>query len=233
MKPVEPELYEGELRLMAMEDKNPTLALLNHPEPLETTYARMGVWDRKNYRIWSPLKECRLNEWDTIEVSMVGTETGRGRIFIHTEPGFRGHLYIDNVEVIWGGPTETERMVDKVIKKCETNHRSHTDFMRIKIIDARHLSAVDWGGTSDPFCKVQVESSKTPSPDDANLVTTDIGRSSVVYADLDPVWNMDPIQIKKPPPPPKVTKLHQADAALLINDLLPHRELHLDVRGSV
>jgi len=147
----EPEIpppHEQELRDMASNDKNPTLALslLDYPPPLQPTRAKLGVWDKENYRAWGPTTPCEPNTWETIEVQLIGTQTNRGKIYVHVDPGFRGNLYIDRVEVIWGGPTETERMVEKVINKCGTNHELHSNSMRIKIIDARHLTSVDWGG---------------------------------------------------------------------------------------
>lgn len=98
-----------------------------------TSFARIGVWDKKDCKVWSKKEaagEVPLNEWHTIEVQMIGTSSGRGKIFIHLEEGFQGNLFIDDVEVIWGGPTETERLVDQVVNACKIEHVSHARKVR-------------------------------------------------------------------------------------------------------
>ena len=132
---------------------------------------------------------------------------GRGKIFIHCDEGFQGSLYIDDVELIWGGPTETERMVDKVVKACAIEHSSHTENMRIGLCDARDLSAVDWGGASDPYATVFVGRGNQD-----NVTEEEVLRSHVVYSDCFPVWNCDPIEVKKPAPPPEVSKIDEEEA---------------------
>ena len=159
-------------------------------------FARIGVWDKSQTRVWSDTMkstdEVPLNKWHTIETKMVGTTTGRGKIFIHCDEGFQGALYIDDVEVIWGGPTETERMVDKVVKACAIEHSSHADNMRIGLCDARDLGAVDWGGASDPYATVFVTRGNQ-----GNTTEEEVLRSHVVYSDCFPVWNCDLIEVKK------------------------------------
>ncbi|GMI00578.1 hypothetical protein TrLO_g8327 [Triparma laevis f. longispina] len=179
-------------------------------KPPTAGFARIGVWDKGKVTVWSDEDAQKpLNKWHTIQCQMIGTATGRGKVFIHCAEGFQGCLYIDDVEVIWGGPTETERMVDKVVNACEITHSSHTEKMRIGLCDARELSAVDWGGTSDPYATVSITRGK-----EEPLSTEEVLKSPVVYGDCFPVWNCDNIEVVKPIPPPIVSSIDKEEAKM-------------------
>tara|TARA_B110000971_G_scaffold213767_1_gene244981 strand:+ start:240 stop:875 length:636 start_codon:yes stop_codon:yes gene_type:complete len=69
---------------------------------------------------------------------------------------------------------------------------------------------------SDPYCKIIVEKSddtKTFS-NLSPLIKKEVGKSRTVFSNLDPVWNMEPVTVSKPPPPPEITKLDEANSAL-------------------
>ena len=177
-----------------------------------TSRASLGVWDKKNTRVWSQEESesnVPLNKWHTISCKMVGTATARGKIYVHVPIGFQGDLFIDDVEVIWGGPTETERLVDRVVEACKIGHLEHSEMIRIGLCDGRDLSAVDWGGSSDPFAVVRVGEGRLEKVQEREVL-----RSSVAYANLFPVWNCNLISLAKPPPPPEVSAIDRRESEI-------------------
>jgi hypothetical protein len=117
-------------------------------------------------KVWSKEEtadEVPLNQWHEIKCEMIGTSSGHGKIFIHVAPGFQGNLYIDDVEIVWGGPTPVEKAIDLAMDACKATHSEHTTKMRVNLLDARDLQAVDWGGASDPCVRASEASAKTRS----------------------------------------------------------------------
>jgi hypothetical protein len=174
------------------------------------SFARLGVWDKLKTRVWSKKEtadEVPLNEWHTLECSIIGTSSGRGKIFLYVPEGYQGSVYVDDMEIIWGGPTPTEQRITKAIAACEQTHTDHTSNMRVNLLDARDLQAVDWGGSSDPYATVFLCSGEA-----GRMTETEVLKSPVVFADLFPVWNCDPILFDKPPPPPIINAIDQEEA---------------------
>ena len=130
-----------------------TVSLRRYTTIAPTSFARLGVWDKMQKKVWSKEEtadEVPLNQWHEIKCEMIGTSSGHGKIFIHVAPGFQGNLYIDDVEIVWGGPTPVEKAIDLAMDACKATHSEHTTKMRVNLLDARDLQAVDWGGASDP-----------------------------------------------------------------------------------
>ena len=174
-----------------------------------TAFARLCVWDKIKTVNWSEEeKDVPLNEWHTIEITMIGGRSGKGKIFMHVGEGFQGSVYLDNVEVIWGGPTPTEKAITRAIESCEKTHQEHSESMRVGLLDGRDLQAVDWGGASDPYATVFLNEGES-----GRIRTTEVLKSSVVMADLYPVWNCDPIKLAKPPALPVISAIDKEEAA--------------------
>ena len=79
--------------------------------------------------------------------------------------------------------------------------------MIIGLCDAKNLSAVDWGGSSDPYATVFLNEGVNE-----NVEEREILRSDVIYGDCYPVWNCDLIELDKPIPPPAVSDIDRREA---------------------